>query len=104
MSHHSQAGQVRRVAAEANGKMLAVNGAAVSASVVRRDDRREKTMKPIARLATLFLALVALAQFIRLVLQIEVVAGGVHIPLWASAVACVVTGGLAILLWRESKR
>ena len=61
-------------------------------------------MKPIARLATLFLTLVALAQFIRLVLRIEVVAGGVHIPLWASAVACVVTGGLAILLWRESKR
>jgi hypothetical protein len=81
-----------------------VNGAAVSASVVRRDDRREKTMKPIARLATLFLALVALAQFIRLVLQIEVLAGGVRIPLWASAAACVVTGGLAILLWRESKR
>ncbi len=61
-------------------------------------------MKPIARLTTIFLALVALAQFLRLVLQIEVVAGGVQIPLWASAVACVVTGGLAILLWRESKR
>jgi hypothetical protein len=61
-------------------------------------------MKPVARLVTIFLALVAVAQFLRLVLQIEVVAGGVRIPLWASAVACVVTGGLAILLWRESKR
>ena len=61
-------------------------------------------MKPIARLATIFLALVALAQFLRLVLQVEVLAGGVRIPLWASAVACVVTGGLAILLWRESTR
>jgi hypothetical protein len=61
-------------------------------------------MKTVARLVTIFLTLVAVAQFLRLVLQIEVVAGGVRIPLWASAVACVVTGGLAILLWRESKR
>jgi hypothetical protein len=61
-------------------------------------------MKPVARLTTLFLAMVAIAQFLRLVLQIEVVADGVRIPLWASAVACVVTGGLAILLWRESTR
>ena len=61
-------------------------------------------MKPIVLLTTIFLALVSLAQFLRLVFQIEVVAGGVRIPLWASAVACVVTGGLAILLWRESRR
>jgi len=58
-------------------------------------------MKPIARLTTIFLALVALAQFLRLVFQVEVVAGGVRIPLWASTVACAVTGALAILLWRE---
>jgi len=61
-------------------------------------------MKPVARLTIIFLTLVALAQFLRLVFQVEVVAGGVRIPLWASTVACVVTGGLAILLWRESKR
>ena len=61
-------------------------------------------MKPVARIVVIFLALVALAQFVRLVLQVEVVAGGVRIPLWASAVACVVTGGLAILLWREGHR
>jgi hypothetical protein len=61
-------------------------------------------MKTVARLVTIFLTLVAVAQFLRLVLQIEVVAGGVRIPLWASAVACVVTGGLAILLWWESNR
>ena len=58
-------------------------------------------MKPAALTATIFLALVALALFLRLVLQVEVVAGGVRIPLWLSAVACVFTGGLAVLLWRE---
>lgn len=61
-------------------------------------------MKPVARLVTLFLALVAVAQFLRLVFQVEVVAGGVRIPLWASALACLFTGTLAILLWRESTR
>lgn len=61
-------------------------------------------MKPVARITMIFLALVAVAQFLRLVFQVEVVASGVRIPLWASAVACVVTGGLAILLWREGKR
>ena len=66
--------------------------------------RQEGAMKPVARLVTLFLALVALAQFLRLVLRVEVIAGGVTIPLWASAVACVFTGGLAVLLWRESRR
>jgi uncharacterized membrane protein YhdT len=59
-------------------------------------------MKPVARFATFFLALVAFAHFLRFAFQVEVVAGGVRIPLWASAVACVVTGGLAILLWWES--
>jgi len=61
-------------------------------------------VKPVARITTIFFALVALAQCLRLVLRIEVFAGGVRIPLWASAVACVVTGGLAILLWREGHR
>ncbi len=61
-------------------------------------------MKPVARIVTIFLALVAVAQFVRLVLQVEIVAGGVRVPLWASAGACVFTGALAILLWRESRR
>lgn len=61
-------------------------------------------MKPVARGTTIFLTLVAVAQFLRFVFQVEVVAGGVRILLWASAVACLVTSGLAILLWRESTR
>ena len=61
-------------------------------------------MKPAARLATTFLALVAIAHLLRLALRITVTAGGVSIPLWASALACIVTGGLAVLLWRESRQ
>ena len=61
-------------------------------------------MKPVARITTIFLALVAVAQFLRLLLRVEVVAGGVRIPLWAGALACLFTGALAILLWREGHR
>jgi hypothetical protein len=61
-------------------------------------------MKPAARLATIFLALVGIAHLLRLALRITVTAGGVSIPLWASALACIVTGGLAVLLWRESRQ
>ncbi len=61
-------------------------------------------MKRLARRAAIFLALVAVGHFLRLVFQVEIVAGGVRFPLWASVLACVFTGGLAIFLWRESKR
>ena len=43
-----------------------------------------------------------LAPVVRLVLQFEVTAGGGCISLWAGALACMATGGVAILLWRES--
>jgi hypothetical protein len=58
-------------------------------------------MKPVAWLTTFFLALVAVAQFLRLMLQVEVVAGGGRIPLWVSALGRVITDGLPIPLWRE---
>jgi hypothetical protein len=64
---------------------------------------QEKAMKPIARIVTIFLVLVALGHLLRLVLQVEVMAGGVAIPFWLSALACVLTGGLAVLLWREGR-
>ncbi len=61
-------------------------------------------MKPAARLAALFLALVSLAHLLRVVLRISMTIGGLNIPLWASLLACVVTGGLAGWLWREGRQ
>ncbi len=61
-------------------------------------------MKPVACVTTIFLALVALAHLLRLVFQVEVTADGLRVPLWASGLACLFTGGLAILLWREGRR
>ncbi len=61
-------------------------------------------MKPAARIATIFLALVALGHLLRLIFGVTVIAGGVAIPMWVSVLACVLTGGLSTMLWRESSQ
>jgi len=61
-------------------------------------------MKPFTTLAVILLALVALVHVFRLIRGIQVVFGSHTIPLWASAVGAIVAGGLAIMVWRESRR
>jgi len=59
-------------------------------------------MKPATMVTLLFLAMVAVAHLLRLVLRVEVIIGGTVMPLWVSVIACVVPAGLAVALWRES--
>ncbi len=54
------------------------------------------------RVAGTIFAFVSLAQFLRLVTQIEIIAGGHRIPLWPSAVVFIATGALSLWLWRLS--
>lgn len=61
-------------------------------------------MKPFTMLAVAFLALIASMQLIRFLLQWEVTINGVVIPVWVSAIACIIAGALAVMLWRESRR
>jgi hypothetical protein len=61
-------------------------------------------MKPASMITVLFLAMVAVAHLLRLVLGVEVIAGGFIIPLWVSVIACVVPAGLAVGLWRENRQ
>lgn len=61
-------------------------------------------MKPATMITVLFLAMVAVAHLLRLVLGVEVIAGGFVIPLWVSVIACVVPAGLAVGLWRENRQ
>lgn len=58
-------------------------------------------MKPAALVATVFLALVALAHLARLIFQVEIRIGDVALPMWPSALATLGPGGLALWLWRE---
>ena len=61
-------------------------------------------MKPFTTVAILFLGLLSALQLLRFLQGWEVIVNGVSIPTWASGIACVVAGGLAIMLWRESRR
>ena len=60
-------------------------------------------MKPVQTLVVVFLSLLSLVQLSRVLLGWSVVVNGYAVPLWASGVAFVVAGGLALLLWREAR-
>jgi hypothetical protein len=61
-------------------------------------------MKPVATIAVVFLALISLVQLARFLLRWDLIVDGVMIPVWLSAVAAVIVGGLSVMLWRESRR
>jgi hypothetical protein len=61
-------------------------------------------MKVFTTLAVLLLALIALVHLYRLISPFEVVVHGNVVPQWISAVGLIVAGGLAFMLWRESRR
>ena len=65
---------------------------------------KETTLKPATVTATILLAVVSLAQLLRVVLGVRVIVGDTVIPIWVSGVAFVVAGGLAFMLCRESRR
>ncbi|MCX6354675.1 MAG: hypothetical protein NTZ78_07225 [Candidatus Aureabacteria bacterium] len=55
------------------------------------------------RVAGIIFGLMALAQFIRLVIRPEVMVAGHRMPLWPSAIAVVILGGLSLWMWNLSK-
>lgn len=54
-------------------------------------------------MAIVVFSLVAVLQLTRLILGWEISVNGLLIPLWASGIALVIAGGLAIMLWRETR-
>src|SRR5262245_14981359 len=68
-----------------------------------REPGREVKMKPFSTLACILLGLVSLLQLARFLLAWPVTVNGIVIPVWPSAVAFVVAGGLAAMVWRESR-
>ena len=65
---------------------------------------RSIDLKTSTTLAIVFLVLLSLLQLTRVLLGWSVVVNGVSVPIWASAVACVIAGALALALWRETHR
>ena len=60
-------------------------------------------MKPFIVISIIVFSLVATLQLTRLVLGWEVSINGIAIAGWVSGIAFIVSGGLAVMLWRESR-
>ena len=60
-------------------------------------------MKPFTNIAILLFALIALLHIFRLYFGWEVIVHGTVIPMWASILGFIIAGGLAVMLWRESR-
>ena len=60
-------------------------------------------MKPFTTIAILIFSLIAAAQLLRFLFRVEVIANGISIPLWPSAIAAMLFGGLAYMLWQENR-
>ncbi len=60
-------------------------------------------MKPFTSIAIVIFSLVAVLHVLRLIFGWQAVIDGLVIPMWASVVGLIIAGGLAIMLWRESR-
>jgi hypothetical protein len=60
-------------------------------------------VKPFTPITVAFLSLIALLQLLRFILGWEVTLKGAVVPVWASGIAFVIVGGLAVMLWRETR-
>jgi hypothetical protein len=60
-------------------------------------------MKPFTAATLVILALVAIVHVLRLLFGWSVTINGTDIPMWVSVVAFVITAGLAVGLWWETR-
>jgi len=60
-------------------------------------------MKPFTTIAAGVFSLICLVHTARLVYGFDIVIGGWAVPLWVSIPGAVVTGGLAVMLWKERR-
>jgi membrane protein implicated in regulation of membrane protease activity len=60
--------------------------------------------KPFTLIAIVLFSLIALMQLLRLILGWEVVVNGMPVPVWVSGIAFVIAAGLAVMLWRETRK
>lgn len=55
------------------------------------------------RIASVIFGLISIAHLIRLIIRPEVLVGGYLIPLWPSALAFLILGGLSLWMWRLAR-
>jgi len=60
-------------------------------------------MKPFTTLAIVIFTIVAMVHLLRILMGWEVIIQGAVVPMWASYLGLIVAGGLAVMVWRESR-
>jgi len=60
-------------------------------------------VKPFTVVTVAILALIAVMHVVRLVAGWEVVVNGYVVPTWVSLPGFIIAGGLAAMVWRESR-
>jgi hypothetical protein len=61
-------------------------------------------MKPITRIVSVLLFLIAIMHLLRMIFDVRIVADGYVVPMWISLIACLVAGALAVLLFKEGRK
>jgi hypothetical protein len=61
-------------------------------------------MKPFTSITVALLALIAVVHVVRLFTGWEVVVNGFVVPVWISLAGAIIFGGLAAMVWHESRR
>ncbi len=61
-------------------------------------------MKPFTTIAIIIFALMAVVHVLRLIFGWEAVINGIVVPMWVSVVGVFIAGGLAVMLWHESRQ
>lgn len=60
-------------------------------------------MKPFTTIAVAVFSLVAIVHLLRLLFGWELTVSGFTVPVWWSGLGLVAAGGLALMVWRESR-
>jgi membrane protein implicated in regulation of membrane protease activity len=61
-------------------------------------------MKPFTTIAVIVFSLIALIHLLRLFFGWEVIINGMILPIWISVPGFLIASGLALMLWRESRK
>jgi hypothetical protein len=61
-------------------------------------------MKPFSNIAAVVFAVISLMHLLRLFFGWEIVISGKILPVWVSAPGFLIAAGLALMLWRESRK
>jgi hypothetical protein len=64
---------------------------------------KKRGTKPFTHIAVVLFAVIAVLHVFRLLQGWEVILAGWVAPMWISVLGLVVTGGLALMVWREMR-